>query len=91
MNAQPNSITFFSAPSNTWVVRITADRRIEVNEGVDVTEAAKNVLDAMQHMLTPKRPWVPLTDEEKDSLLLPFGCYWVIDAIEAKLKEKNGV
>jgi hypothetical protein len=38
-----------------------------------------------------QRHWIPLTDEEKDSLLLPFGSYWVIDAIEAKLKEKNGV
>lgn len=38
-----------------------------------------------------KREWVSLTAEEKDSLLLPFGSYWVIDAIEAKLKEKNGV
>ena len=38
-----------------------------------------------------KRPWVSLTEEEKDSFLLPFGSYWVIDAIEAKLKEKNGV
>lgn len=39
-----------------------------------------------------KQPsWISLTDEEKDSLLLPFGSYWIIDAIEAKLKEKNGV
>lgn len=87
---QPNNITCSSSAS-TWVMRITAARRIEVNEDVDVTKAAQAVLDAMQHMLTPTRPWVPLTDEEKDSLLLPFGCYWVIDAIEAKLKEKNGV
>jgi hypothetical protein len=53
MNAEPNSITF-SASSGTWVMRITADRRIEVNEDVDVTEAAQTVLDALQHMLTPR-------------------------------------
>ena len=35
--------------------------------------------------------WVSLTEEQKDSLLLPFGSYWVIDAIEAMLKENNGV
>lgn len=35
--------------------------------------------------------WISLTEEDKDSLLLPFGYYWVINAIEAKLKEKNGV
>jgi hypothetical protein len=32
-------------------MRITADRRIEVNKGVEVTEAARLVLDAMQGML----------------------------------------
>lgn len=35
--------------------------------------------------------WFSLTEEDKDSLLFPFGYYWVIEAIEAKLKEKNGV
>jgi hypothetical protein len=59
---------------NSWVMRITADRRIEVNEDVEVTEAAKKVLDAMQHLLTPQRTaaegedtrktWVGLTDDE---------------------------
>jgi hypothetical protein len=34
-------------------MRITADRRIEVNEGVEVTEAAQKVLEAMQWMLKP--------------------------------------
>jgi hypothetical protein len=36
--------------ANTWVMKITADRRIEVNEDVEVTEAAKKVLEAMQRM-----------------------------------------
>jgi hypothetical protein len=53
-----NTITFCQQDS-TWVMRITADRRIEVNEGVDVTEAAQKVLEAMQHLLTPQqRTWV---------------------------------
>jgi len=59
----PNTITF-QTTNNTWVMRITADRRIEVNEDVEVTEAAKKVLDAMQHLLTPQRTWIGLTDEE---------------------------
>jgi len=46
----PNTISFHSFNSD-WVMRITADRRIEVNEGVDVSEAAQKVLDAMQTML----------------------------------------
>ena len=39
----------------------------------------------------PKRPWRPMTEEEKDSLLLPFGSYGEMEAIEALLKENNGV
>lgn len=46
----PNTIEF-RASANTWVMRITADKRIEVNEGVDVTEAAQKVLAAMQTLL----------------------------------------
>ena len=79
-------------------MRITADRRIEVNEGVDVSEAAQKVLDAMQGLLTPQRTWVGLTDEEIKKIskkhkwhegnvaphLMP-----VFRSLEAKLKEKN--
>jgi hypothetical protein len=49
---EPNTITF-SVSSADWVMRITADRRIEVNEGVEVTEAAQKVLEAMRWMLKP--------------------------------------
>ena len=74
---------------NTWVMRITADRRIEVNEDVEVTEAAKKVLEAMQWMLDKqKRTWVGLTEDEA------FACqrrdyFETYKAIEAKLKERN--
>jgi predicted NUDIX family phosphoesterase len=99
---KPNTIEF-QTTSNTlmdgWVMRITADRRIEVNEDVDVNEAAKKVLEAMQLMLdNQKRTWVGLTDEE-----ILVKCESVPDydignhdliqfakAIEAKLKQKNG-
>ena len=91
----PNTIEF-KTTSNTlmdgWVMRITADRRIEVNEDVDVNEAAKKVLEAMQWMLDKqKRTWVALTDEDLEAEfnfideLLRNCCY----RIEAKLKEKN--
>ena len=49
---------------DSWVMRITADRKIEVNEDVDVTFAAQKVLDAMQGLLTPQRTWVGLNDEQ---------------------------
>jgi hypothetical protein len=88
----PNTIEF-KTTSNTlmdgWVMRITADRRIEVNEDVDVNEAAKKVLEAMQLMLDKqKRTWVGLTDEDEidwDGGDLKS----LIKAIEAKLKDKN--
>jgi hypothetical protein len=48
---EPNTITFHNINAD-WVMRITADRRIEVNEDVEVTEAAQKVLDAMQQLLT---------------------------------------
>lgn len=51
----PNTIEFRSTSDNTWVMRITADRKIEVNEDVDVTFAAQKVLDAMQYLLKAQR------------------------------------
>ena len=48
---QPTSITF-NAGNAKWVMRITSDGRIEVNEGVEVNEAAQKVLDALQQLLT---------------------------------------
>jgi hypothetical protein len=90
----PNTIEF-KTTSNTlmdgWVMRITADRGIEVNEDVNVTEAAKKVLEAMQLMLDKqKRTWVGLTDEQKQIAIWTDGTFgagalWA----EAKLKDKN--
>jgi len=48
---EPTSMIAFHGLNADWVMRITADRRIEVADGVDVTEAARQVLDAMQGML----------------------------------------
>ena len=48
---EPSTIVFHNANVD-WVMRITADRRIEVNEDVEVAEAAQKVLDAMQQLLT---------------------------------------
>ena len=88
---KPNTIEF-KTTSNTlmdgWVMRITADRRIEVNEDVDVNEAAKKVLEAMQLMLdNQKRTWVGLTDI--DYAGLPLEQVGLVRWAEAKLKQKN--
>jgi hypothetical protein len=90
---KPNTIEF-KTTSNTlmdgWVMRITADRRIEVNEDVDVNEAAKKVLEAMQLMLdNQKRTWVGLTDEDEIDWEEGGNLKDLVKAIEAKLKAKN--
>ena len=83
-----------------WVMKITADRRIEVNEDVEVTEAAKKVLEAMQYLLAQQRTWVGLTDEDWEPLYDKFAKHqeygafvsgWdkFARAIEAKLRSKN--
>ena len=96
----PNTIEFRSTSDNTWVMRITADRKIEVNEDVDVTFAAQKVLDAMQYLLKAQRTWVDLTRTQMQDVYfavleehrgghqmegqLAFG-----EALQAKIKEKN--
>jgi hypothetical protein len=93
-----NSIKFQTSNNtlNGWVMKITADRRIEVAEGVEVTEVAKKVLETMQLMIDgQKRTWVGLTDEE--IVLIVAECaashqhtdIHFAKAIEAKLKDKN--
>jgi len=53
------------------------------------------LVEAIQNAITPpKRPWVGLTDEERESIaqdysLTGFGYQSPFKAIEAKLKEKN--
>lgn len=74
-----------------WVMKITADRRIEVNEDVEVTEAAKKVLEALQYLLAQQRTWVGLTKDEVEILAYKAeGNTWIaVELTETKLKEKN--
>ena len=93
LKIEPNTITFHNSNAD-WVMRITADRRIEVNQDVEVTEAAQKVLDAMQYLLKAQRTWVDLTDEDRLRLWLKTESedvdrYAFAKAIEAKLKELN--
>jgi hypothetical protein len=83
----PNTIAFHSMNTG-WVMRITADRRIEVNEGVEVTEAAQKVLDAMQGMLDVGLEKAVLAEREacaamSDWILKEGGGTWG-DAIRAR-------
>jgi len=91
MQTPPNMLEFrHTNVANEWVMCITADKRIEVNEDVEVTEAAKKLLETMQHMLTPQRTWVGLTEE--DFVCVHQLCDTPIQAAEYVnhlLKEKN--
>ena len=62
-NLEPNTITFNNVNSD-WVMQITADRKIIVNEDVDVSEAAQAVLDAVQNLLLVPHPVKELTETD---------------------------
>lgn len=87
---EPNTITFHNSNAD-WVMRITADRRIEVNEDVEVSEAAQKVLDAMQYLLKAQRTWVGLTNDELTDLFYNtnLGQASAVAQAIALLKEKN--
>lgn len=48
----PNMIQFSN--QSDWIMRITPDRKIEVNENVEVTEASKVVLAMVEELLLTK-------------------------------------
>ena len=86
--SEPSTISFYKEINQSWVMRITADRRIEVAEGVDVTEAARLVLDAMQGMLDVGLEKAVLAEREAcanlvDHILKEGGGTWG-DAIRAR-------
>ena len=87
-NIQPNSFIFHGSDS-TWVMRITADRKIEVNNDIEVSVLAQQVLDALQILLKPKE-WQGVSDDEINDLeYYTYNNIAYARAIEAKLKEKN--
>ena len=67
--SEPSTISFYKEINQSWVMRITADRRIEVADGVDVTEAAQKVLDAMQGMLDVGLEKAVLAEREACALI----------------------
>ena len=71
-NIKPNTITFNTVNSE-WVMQITPDRKIIVNEAVEVSTAAQVVLDAVQPMLLAACPIKTLvTIEPVAGELRPF-------------------
>jgi hypothetical protein len=84
----PSTISFYRGINQSWVMRITAEGRIEVADGVDVTEAARLVLDAMQGMLDVGFEKAVLAEREAcanlvDHILKEGGGTWG-DAIRAR-------
>ena len=80
----PSTITITDLVNQDWVMRITPDRKIEVNEDVEVTEAAQKVLDVIQEMMDRQKPerngmdkkvwarfhqWQGLTDDEMAEII----------------------
>jgi hypothetical protein len=73
-------------------MKITPDRKIEVNEDVEVSEAAMTLIGIVNDMTKPKE-WQSLSDDEiiymynepsSDAEMLEFA-----REFEAKLREKN--
>ena len=85
----------FQAPDSRWVMKITPDRKIVINEDVEVSEAAITLIGIVNDMTKPKQ-WQGLSDYE---IFKTEGLDCVDEeyikqfarAIEAKLKEKNNV
>jgi hypothetical protein len=55
IDTPPNTITFNNYDTE-WAMRITADRKIEVNPNVGIDELAKAVLNAVQELLLKNNP-----------------------------------
>ena len=84
----------FQAPDSRWVMKITPDRKIEVNEDVEVSEAAMTLIGIVNDMTKPKE-WQSLSDDEIEEAVNYLNVkidYPIMFArlIEMHLKEKNG-
>jgi hypothetical protein len=86
--SEPSTISFYKGINQSWVMRITAEGRIEVAEGADVTEAARLVLDAMQSMLDARIKKAVLAEREACAKLCEaqdeYGWQQYADAIRAR-------
>ena len=85
----------FQAPDSRWVMKITPDRKIVINEDVEVSEAAITLIGLVNDMTKPKE-WQGLSDDEIWDIANFLGKnkewdYPVMFAktIEKALKEKN--
>ena len=85
----------FQAPDSRWVMKITPDRKIVINEDVEVSEAAITLIGLVNDMTKPKE-WQSLSNEEIWNIANFLGKnkewdYPVMFAktIEQALKEKN--
>ena len=85
----------FQAPDSRWVMKITPDRKIVINEDVEVSEAAITLIGLVNDMTKPKE-WQGLSDDDIWNIANFLGKnkewdYPVMFAktIEQALKEKN--
>ena len=86
----------FQAPDSRWVMKITPDRKIVINEDVEVSEAAITLIGIVNDMIKPKE-WQGLSDDEIVTKWIEhfvgntFKGIEFARAVEDKLKEKNNV
>ena len=85
----------FQAPDSRWVMKITPDRKIVINEDVEVSEAAITLIGIVNDMTKPKE-WQGLSDDEIWDIanFLGKNKEWdypvmIAKTIEKALKEKN--
>ena len=84
----------FQAPDSRWVMKITPDRKIVINEDVEVSEAAITLIGIVNDMIKPKE-WQGLSDDEIVTKWIEhfvgntFKGIEFARAVEDKLKEKN--
>ena len=58
----------FQAPDSRWVMKITPDRQIVINEDVEVSEAAITLIGIVNDMIKPKE-WQGLSDDEIEEVI----------------------
>jgi len=85
----PSTITFHKPLSGSWLMRITAEGRIEVAEGADVTETAQKVLDAMEGMLDDRIKKAALDEREACAAILDANAMACQSPIMRSLLQSN--
>jgi len=73
------NMPIFYSPDPKWIIAVTADKKLIVNEDIEVSEAAKVVLDMVQDTIRQQQAEIEalkaktLTDDEIQEIAHGFG------------------